>query len=497
MSNPLSKSNLVLLVPELLTAIVSYLPNPDLKSLRLTYKALGEEVLLRFDRVFLSANPQNIEVARAIADNEKFRKGVQEIIWDDALLVHELARPNEAIRMLEEPPRPEDDPPTWFVRACKNNIENLKNLKRDKKRPKTREFLPFSESWNYYETLLEQQEEVLESGADIDALKYVLERFQSLQKITITPAAHGSLDRPLYETPMIKSFPKGFNYPIPRGWPSSGPLEIYILPPWNDKTAKKQWRGFCIITNVLAGRNDHHILELIIDVRELETGLSCRIFDEPCEEYNNLVHLIQQPGFRRIDLALLADGQYYDDWSSFRSGHLKRMFEAAPDLEHVSLRIAADYGQIYPDFEQNRIPLQTIFPVDRWRKLQYFGLSNSIVDGPDLLSLLGALPTTLRFVELSFLEFVGDRGNYRDIFHDIRDTLDWRGRAADERPKLIIHVHGSSMRHTPMRYQCVDDQANGFIYGDKENPFGARLNGNALIQKMGIERFHFGCCYSG
>ncbi|KAK6598060.1 hypothetical protein H4I96_09012 [Botrytis cinerea] len=444
MSNPLSKSNLVLLVPELLTAI--------LWARKFLFVLTGPSCLLI---------RKNIEVARAIADNEKFRKGVQEIIWDDALLVHELARPNEAIRMLEEPPRAEGDPPTWFVRACKNNIENLKNLKRDKKRPKTREAAGRSPGvW-----------------ADIDALKYVLERFQSLQKITITPAAHGSLDRPLYETPMIKSLPKGFNYPIPRGWPSSGPLEIYILPPWNDKTAKKQWRGFCIITNVLAGRNDHHISELIIDVRELETGLSCRIFDEPCEEYNNLVHLIQQPGFRRIDLALLADG--------------------TPDLEHVSLRIAADYGQIYPDFEQNRIPLQTIFPIDRWRKLQYFGLSNSIVDGPDLLSLLGALPTTLRFVELSFLEFVGDRGNYRDILHDIRDTLDWRGRAADERPKLIIHVHGSSMRHTPMRYQCVDDQANGFIYGDKENPFGARLNGNALIQKMGIERFRFGCCYSG
>ncbi|KAF5874874.1 uncharacterized protein Bfra_003323 [Botrytis fragariae] len=495
MSNLSFKLNLVLLVPELLTAIISYLPNPDLKSLRLTCKALGEEVPLHFDRVFLSANPRNIEVARAIADNENFRKGVQEIIWDDALLVHEIVRPNEAIHLLAESPRAEDDPPTWFIRACKDNIENLKNLKRDRKRPKTREFLPFSESWSYYETLLEQQEEVLISGADVNALTYVLERFQSLRRITITPAAHGSLDRPLYETPMIKSFPKGFNYPIPRGWPSSGPFGLYILPPWNDETAKKQWRGFCVITNVLAGRNDHHISELIMDVRELSTGLSCRVFDEPCEEYDNLVHLIRQPGFRRIDLALLADGQYYDDdWSSFRSGHLKRMFEAAPDLDHVSLRITADYGQIYPDFEQNRIPLQTIFPVDRWQKLQYFGLSNFIVDGPDLLSLLGALPITLRFVELSFLEIVGDRGNYRDILLDIRDTLDWRDRAANARPKLIIHVHGSSMRYTPMRYQCVDDQANGFIYGDKENPFGARSNGNALIHKMGIERSNFGCC---
>ncbi|KAF7883672.1 uncharacterized protein EAF02_005592 [Botrytis sinoallii] len=320
MSNSSFTSNLVLLVPELPTAIVSYLPNPDLKSLRLTCKALGEKVPLHFERVFLSANPRNIEIARAIADNEKFRKGVKEIIWDDALLAHDIS-----------PPRAEDDPTTWFIRACKDNIRNSSDKLRNFKR-----FLPFSESWSYYETLLEQQEEVLRSGADFNALTYVLERFQSLRRITITPAAHGSLDRPLYETPMIKSFPKGFNYPIPCDWPSSGPFGLHALPPW---AAKKRWRGFCVITNILAGWNDHHILELIIDVRELETGMSCRVYDEPCEEYDNLVHLLQQPGFCRIYLALLAGGQdYVDDWFSFRSGHLKKIFEAAPDLEHLDYK---------------------------------------------------------------------------------------------------------------------------------------------------------------
>ncbi|KAF7946886.1 uncharacterized protein EAE97_004135 [Botrytis byssoidea] len=337
MSNSPIKSNLVLLVPGLLTAI----------SLRLTCRALGEKAY--FDRVFLSANSRNIEVARAVADNKKFRKGVKEIIWDDALLAHDIVRPIEAIHMLAESPRAEDDPSTWFIRAFKDNIENLRDLKRDRKRPKTREVLPFFESWSYYETLLEQWEKVLRSGAHINVLTYVLGRFRSLRRITITPAAHDSLDRPLYETPMLKLSPKGFNYPIPRDWPSSGAFGLYILPPRT---------------------NDRHISELTIDVRELETGLSCRIFDEPCEEYDNLVHLLQQPGFRRIDLALL-DGEqdHVDDWPSYRGGYLKKMFEAAPNLEHVSLRIMADYDQIYPDFEEYCIPLQTIFPVDRWQKL--------------------------------------------------------------------------------------------------------------------------------
>lgn len=96
------------------------------------------------------------------------------------------------------------------------------------------------------------------------------------------------------------------------------------------------------------------------------------MFDEPCEEYEGLAHLLRQPGFRRLDLALLADGQYYDN-ESFRSGHLKTMFEVAPDLEHVSLQLTVDLYQIDAYFEQNRVPLQTILPVERLRKLQYFG----------------------------------------------------------------------------------------------------------------------------
>ena len=86
----------------------------------------------------------------------------------------------------------------------------------------------------------------------------------------------------------------------------SGGLPYEVLP-WNDENEKSKWRGFCIVTCELA-KLDHHVLELILDVNRLETGLSCRIFDQPCEEYDNLVALLRRPGFSRIDLALLADG---------------------------------------------------------------------------------------------------------------------------------------------------------------------------------------------
>jgi hypothetical protein len=108
-----------------------------------------------------------------------FRHGIVEVIWDDALFVHDIPRPNEQILLLMDsstPPRKEGDPPPWFARACRNNIENLKHRKVTKRDPD----LSFSESWDYYQKLLEQQEEVLVSGADADALRYALERFPSL-----------------------------------------------------------------------------------------------------------------------------------------------------------------------------------------------------------------------------------------------------------------------------------------------------------------------------
>ncbi|RDW56947.1 hypothetical protein BP5796_13014 [Coleophoma crateriformis] len=352
--------------------------------------------------------------------------------------------------------------------------------------------LSLSQSWNYYEKLLELQEEVLSSAADADGLSYALERFPSLRRIVITPGTHGQLDEPLYKTPAIRSFPQGFNYPIPHSWPVHD-LEVgpYEVPPWTDETAKKQWRGFSVVVNELAKQKGRNVSEIVIDAKGLPTGLSCRVFDQPCEEYDNLVGLLRRPGFSRIDLALLADGQYYDDdWSSFRSGYLKQALGAAPDLLRIRLRVQADYDQVYPEFDGHCIPLRTIFPVDRWQKLQHFGLSNFLVQQPDLLSLLAALPTTLQSVELSFLKFVHNSGSYRDTLVDIRDTLGWRDRAANERPRVIIHVYESLILSSePRKYICVDEQANRFLYDDEANPFDNKSGGDRPTHGIGVERF--------
>jgi hypothetical protein len=69
--------------------------------------------------------------------------------------------------------------------------------------------IPLVESWRYYEQLLQQQDETISSGADIEAFRYGLGRFAKLlTRIILTTASHGVLDHPFYETTNVSLFSK-------------------------------------------------------------------------------------------------------------------------------------------------------------------------------------------------------------------------------------------------------------------------------------------------
>jgi hypothetical protein len=93
---------------------------------------------------------------------------------------------------------------------------------------------------------------------------------------------------PLYETPMIRFFPTNFNYPFQYTWPQVIPETDmpYILQPWSEE--KMKWLGFCVISKELSKIPTHNISEFVVDVHTFHmAGLSCSLFDQPCEEYDN------------------------------------------------------------------------------------------------------------------------------------------------------------------------------------------------------------------
>ncbi|KAK9780952.1 putative F-box domain-containing protein [Seiridium cardinale] len=176
-SSQTAPSKLAQLPVELVAVVSLHLSNHDIKQLRLTCKCQRAKALLHLDRDFLSANLRNIDVFRAIAGHDTFRKGIRETVWDDARLIG----------------------------------PHLGELHR---------------SW----------EGLTEKGCSL-------------------------------------------------------------------------W-GFHIITRELANaivRQDFNdVLELVLDVNQRMIGLDCRFLHQPSEDYDNLVAVLKQPNFRRIDLALLA-----------------------------------------------------------------------------------------------------------------------------------------------------------------------------------------------
>ncbi|OAR03975.1 hypothetical protein LLEC1_07863 [Akanthomyces lecanii] len=511
---------LLQLPKELLDEVTSYLTNHDIKRLRATSKALQNIVLLRVGRVFLSANPLNIQVFRAIADHDEFRHRVTEIVWDDARLIDTDYSLGQGLLRAAHIP---EGCPARFRRGRRAALMWRFNVAEEvwngNKIPD--HVMSLEDCWQYYKKLIKEQRAVLETASDVEAPRYGLCRFPSLRRLTLTPAAHGVyMGNPLYQTPMLRAFPETFAYPIPRGWPgdeeSSTPPELYgwqgdedfnrlIYGP--DHTLRPEpgctldeykniWRGFRVVLRTLA-QSEHSISEFVMAIHHRSTGMNCHIFDQPCQEYDDFVALVSRPGFRRLDLALCTGFQEAEEWCSFRSGLLRDALAAATDLEHFSVPSNMDidvYGfasqtEVLEDPDaESFLPLLSVFPVDKWRRLKHFGISRFYVHQSELVTLFAALPLSLRSVEASYMAFVEQDCGYTTLLESLREKLSWRDRALGERPQMQIRL-SREQRAAPGRYTRVDKAATRFIYrGALEhvpNPFGSEANNNNPVEGLG------------
>ncbi|EHK45633.1 hypothetical protein TRIATDRAFT_40425 [Trichoderma atroviride IMI 206040] len=453
-------SHLALLPPEIIENVLSSLDNSSIKSLRLTCRRFGAIAALRINRVFLSANPLNIQVFRAIADHDVLRHRIVEIVYDDARLWRNGAEapearhpgaPNYCCYYLEDGPDME-----WFENDDPKRPEYAALVRR------VHAGLSPEESWEYYDGLLRQQEEIMASGADADALRYGLQRFPALRKVTVTPATHGWLFTPLYETPMIRAFPYGFNCPIPRAWPYAvddhRPLQVA---PWEDE--KTRWRGFNLVTKILAeGR--HNVVEYEIDGHHLGTGLNCRIFDDRCNEYDAFVLVLCLPGFKKLQLSLFVDGQQRLGWPALRNGLLRNALAEATQLEHVSIAT----GRFDHAWEYEPPGLGRFLPIECWPKLQHFELWHVDVHLADLLSVVSQLPDGLLSLQLNSLHMCS--GCYRELLDQMRDRLHW----CEQRPqaRVMIGVHFISGIHDiPGRTIWLEKEIDDFFKRGGINPF--------------------------
>ncbi|KAM0332940.1 hypothetical protein ACHAQA_001596 [Verticillium albo-atrum] len=288
---------------------------------------------------------------------------------------------------------------------------------------------------------------------------------------------------------MIRNLPFGFIYPIPQGWPPPPVSQALAGHPWYEEKIKNYWRGFRVVTKALAfylrqnPKPSNAIQEFCLDTNQLLAGINNSIFDEPNDEYNDLITILQQPGFSRLDLSISLCWQRMDALS------LRHVLAQASDLQHVSLftdiespptpLASFDLGS-----SMHWKPLRTIFPVEVWSNLRHFGLSRFWVEQSDLYNLLAALPSTLRSVELSFLWFAKDEGSYAGLMFDVKDRLGWRERPPAERPRITVAVSTAHSDGEGLTIY-VDRETEDFVYGDGQNPF-SNIGPDGIVDYSGI-----------
>ncbi|KAF4336894.1 bacteriodes thetaiotaomicron symbiotic chitinase, partial [Fusarium beomiforme] len=493
-SRGLQNSGLFSILPgEILNRTFSELSNADLKNVRLACTYLHAIAHLRLHRVFLSPNPRDIAVFIAVADHKSYRLDITEIIYDDARFPQDYQRCRQPGYNIQEDIGEVTGVPEWFQDIYRSNLSFVRSYgRRDVKHSRHIEVLnafknPCSpiESYEVFEQLSQQQAQTIAENGDQKALEYGLSRFSNLKRITITPFAHGVPGRPLYCTPTIRSLPSGIIYPIPRSWPITDlQSDEPMARPWAGQE-KDKWRGYCLVGHTIAreaNKLGNKLVEFVIDSNHLHTGISCRVFDnEDNDEYKDIVTILEQPGFANLDLSLYCAGQSDENWSSFRSGLLRRALSRAVDLQRMSLRtnIMVPWEileQPESDGEEHFIPLRNIFPVDAWPNLRHFCLSRFLVKQQDVIELLGNLPTALESVELSFLHFLPDIGDYHGLLKDMRNILGWRDRPACTQPMIIVHldIEIGQPEHV---FHDVSQEVLDFVYGNGNNPFEEEESG--------------------
>ncbi|KAM5448805.1 hypothetical protein McanMca71_004483 [Microsporum canis] len=227
---------------------------------------------------------------------------------------------------------------------------------------------------------------------------------------------------------------------MPRAWVSS---EEKIFPvnaiPWNEETdesLKDQWRGFRVVTRALAKQAGKlGVSELIIDPCSHKMGINYRIFNGPCRELSNFTTMLEQPGFKCLDLALFVGGKDDSVWTPFNDSHYHSALSKCADLEHF------------------------LFHTDRGI---YATEDLSMEHFTSLLSLFPCTSATLRTVELSQLLFIKNGENYNTLLTGMRDTLDWKDRAVENWPQV--------RKPSAMLNAYMEQAVSNYLYGDGENP---------------------------
>ncbi|KAJ1323584.1 hypothetical protein MN608_10828 [Microdochium nivale] len=306
--------------------------------------------------------------------------------------------------------------------------------------------------WQYYVQLLRGRREVEESGAHIAALDTALEAFPRLQTVTVTYIAHGrggSEQKPVYQTPTIRAFPRGFNYPLPLGWIDGrhgARLDRAIeMISQTERTAQYGYGmsrdldtpgGLSIVLHRLAlgvisaaargkGKGKEQAqqrppVELRIDDGGLGRGVDfAALISVDKNVYNDrqpgivdgrsnydvLSQIMLQPGFKKLCLQMagLTQEQCASHLASGAFSEMLGRANGGSGLQRLELAfnaVAKEWWMMDMPMGVPTVPLGKMLTTDNTAAMQHLRLSHMAVDGGALVEVLGRLPDTIKTIVL-------------------------------------------------------------------------------------------------
>ncbi|KAH7327795.1 hypothetical protein B0I35DRAFT_415780 [Stachybotrys elegans] len=470
----MAQTQIISLPAEIVVEISGYLPNRDVKNLRLACRHLASAAL-HFPRVFIGPNRRNINVFLAVARHESFRRRVTEIIVDDAILPRAGAHiDNQQVGLSLEPGADgtgysAQHRPSWATTVCQGNIERMlddNNIDHDWLRHSMVDQIDTADAWPIYVRMLDEQVHYTATDHVRRALDLGLERFVNLRKVTITSATHGAPFNPLYRTPTIRALPPNINYPRPKGWLTR--QDTWSTDPaWEDDGPA--YFGFRTLLRALAENKDNgKVTQLVIDASFFTlNGINMSLFDSDNATLRDLQTVVSRPTLRQLHL----------HFRDYRPNSMQPHFHRQDALGSLLSQAAGGQG-----VEEMALGLSdaeifdflTILPPPSLARLKHLTLSYITTDLETFVDFLAELPPTLETLTLKTLLFDAPMaqadGKTPKLLVRIRDDLRWGQRPRP--PKVLLGFQASSnpRRFAASHLRCVWIDADDFLYHGGLNP---------------------------
>ncbi|KAJ8118738.1 hypothetical protein OPT61_g339 [Boeremia exigua] len=335
------------------------------------------------DAVIAKKEATNIDAFRGVLEHETLRNQVREIIWDDARLEDYEQRPLQSRKT----------PFEYYVTIVRDQTSNIQRQKENVRKAKlrrsgVRNMLSLRESYDLYNRLYIEQQVIIKSGEDTEALMLGLKSFPALKRVTVTPSA----------------------------W-RNGVYTYMMLLPWDE--VYEEWRGYQIVVDaVLATSSAHKVEELIIDSNDELTGISHQLFaSKENIGYASTVQLFQAIRLTTLELCLNPTEARMIDFNFLRNSLLRSALSHLSSLKRLTLSHGVDRS-----FTQNLVNIEEIIPLDTLAPtLQYLKLQHFHFRGESLYSGLIFLPA-LKTIVLDSID-LSDEFTWQAFFFRVKREL--------------------------------------------------------------------------